>query len=144
MPTAIPLKIILQKPPAAVVYGLQKGSGNQYEVLQKQRGTGEDLHFELTILTKPGKNGQPDFSGPEVQGPAGVRFIYINIGISARQFDSVWNRRLKIPLYGITDEQLKAVTEKAGRYLQTTVPGTGKDGGPNCATVKPFAGWVVR
>jgi len=28
--------------------------------------------------------------------------------------------------------------------LQTSVPGKGKDGTPNCATVKPFAGWMVK
>jgi Family of unknown function (DUF5990) len=27
------------------------------------------------------------------------------------------------------------------KILETKVPGTGRDGGPNCATVKPFEGW---
>jgi hypothetical protein len=28
--------------------------------------------------------------------------------------------------------------------FEAIVPGTGKDGGPNCATVKPFAGWRLK
>jgi hypothetical protein len=31
----------------------------------------------------------------------------------------------------------------AGQLLETRVPGTGKDGSPSCATVKPFPGWNV-
>jgi len=27
--------------------------------------------------------------------------------------------------------------------METSIPGTGKDGGPNCATVKPFNGWKI-
>lgn len=28
--------------------------------------------------------------------------------------------------------------------MQTIVAGTGKDGGPNCGTVKPFSGWKLH
>jgi len=28
--------------------------------------------------------------------------------------------------------------------METHVPGTGKDGGSNCATVKPFGGWHLK
>jgi hypothetical protein len=44
-------------------------------------------------------------------------------------------------LYGITWALVKAA---AGTTLHTRVPGTHKDGGPNCATIKPFAGWVAE
>jgi len=27
--------------------------------------------------------------------------------------------------------------------IQAKLPGTGKDGGPNCATVRPQAGWAM-
>jgi hypothetical protein len=77
-----------------------------------------------------------------VQGPVGGRFIYINIGISAGQINTSWNRRLKVPLTGITESQINEIL-KTPSVLETAVPGTGKDGGPNCATVKPFAGWSV-
>jgi hypothetical protein len=47
-------------------------------------------------------------------------------------------------LTGITWDIIDQVTADPKMILETTVPGTGKDGGPNCATVKPFDGWKVR
>jgi hypothetical protein len=78
----------------------------------------------------------PDFSGPFVQGPKGGRFIYIDIGTCAGQRDSRWSRRLKIPLTAITEEMTAAV-------LETRINGTSRDGGPACATPKPFNGWTT-
>jgi hypothetical protein len=137
------LQITLQSPPAGVDFGLQKGSGHFYEVVATQRSGTGDLHFELMIEVKgdSGKEPMPDFKGPFVQGPKLGRFIYINIGKSARQFDSEWSRRLKIPLTGITWAMLEKAAANETPTLRTVVPGTAKDGGPNCATVKPFAGW---
>ena len=45
----IPLVIVLQQPPAGVDFGLQKGSGNSYETVQKQRSASGDLYFEFTV-----------------------------------------------------------------------------------------------
>jgi hypothetical protein len=142
MKNEINFRIILQKPPIEVDYGLQLGHGNKYEVVGRQRATGKDLIFEFTINLKPGKDSSIDFSGLFVQGPVGGRFVYINIGQSAGQINSPWSRRLKIPLSGISQSQVDEIL-RAPAIFQTTVPGTGKDGGPNCATVKPFAGWSV-
>ena len=142
MKNEINFRIRLQKPPAEIDYGLQKGHANKYEVAQRQRAAGDDLSFEFTINTKPGKDSAIDFSGLFVQGPVGGRFIYINIGQSAGQINTVWNRRLKIPLIGITQSQIDEILKTQGVF-ETFVAGTGKDGGPNCATVKPFAGWSV-
>ena len=119
------LRIVVERPPAGVDYALQKGRGNGYETVQKQRSSGGDLAFEFSVQWKGGPGG------PFVQGKPGERFVYLDIGTAAGQMDSCWTRRLKIPLSGI---------EQAGRY-ETRVPGTAKDGGPSCATVKPFAGW---
>ena len=44
------------------------------------------------------KDDLPNFAGPFVQGPAGERFVYINIGTYAGQLNTPWSRRLKIPL----------------------------------------------
>ena len=142
MKNEINCRIVLQKPPAEVDYGLQIGHGSKYEVAQRQRAKGDDLTFEFTVNTKPGKDSSIDFSGSFVQGPAAGRFIYINIGISAGQIHTQWNRRLKVPLIGITESMINEILKLPG-VLETSVPGTGKDGGPNCATVKPFAGWFV-
>jgi hypothetical protein len=80
--------------------------------------------------------------GSFVQGSADNKFVYIDIGTCAGQPDTIWSRRLKIPLTGITWRVIDSLTSNS--MLQTSVPGTGKDGGPNCATVKPFAGWQLK
>lgn len=77
------------------------------------------------------------------QGPPTGRFIYVDIGNSAGQCDGCRQRRIKIPLEGITWEMIDSVLEKPKPVLQATLPGTGKDGGPNCATVKHIDGWKV-
>jgi Family of unknown function (DUF5990) len=141
MTQEISLKIILENPPAGVDFGLQKGSGSNYETIQKQRSGTKDLHFEFTITVKWNKDGSPNFLGAFVQGTPNERFIYIDIGTCAGQADTAWSRRLKIPLKGFTTAMIKDLLSGSAIVLETRVPGTGKDGGPNCATVKPFGGW---
>ena len=143
MESVITLQIILNKPPSGVLFGLQKGSGSNYETIQKQMSSSGDLSFTFHVHVKgdKSKDEMPKLTGPFVQGPANGRFVYIGIGTYAGQLNTVWSRRLKVPLSGITWDLLGSSTDQ--KILQTTVPGTGKDGGPNCATVKPFAGWVA-
>lgn len=136
-------RIVLVSPPPGVDYGLQKGGGNDYEVTQKQRSKTGDLQFEFGARVKDGKDGSPVFLGPYVQGPPQERFVYLDIGTYAGQTDTHWSRRLKVPLRGITWDLVKQ-SSKPSHVLETHVPGTGKDGSPSCATVKPFAGWKVK
>ena len=134
------LRIVLEQPPKGVKFGLQKGRGSAYAAIQKQLSEGNDLSFEFSVLVKAaGKADVPALAGPFVQGPAGQRFVYIDIGTYAGQADSCWSRRLKIPLTGITADKIAAA-----KILEARVPGTGRDGGPSCATVKPFDGWKVK
>ena len=137
------LLIILQKPPIGVDFGLQLGSGNKFEVVQKHRSGAADLGFTLDVTVRKAKDGRPDFFGPYVQGPGSERFIYLDIGTVAGQFDSEWSRRLKVPLRDISWDNIDKVISSNNMVLETLVPGTGRDGGPNCATVKPFTGWHV-
>src|ERR1700733_9685875 len=128
------LRIVLEKPPKGVDFGLQKGRGNDYETVQTQRSNGKDLTFAFTVAVKAGSKGTaPTLLGPFVQGPAAARFVYLDIGTYAGQKDTPWSRRLKIPLSGITMAMIESHV-----VLEARVAGTGKDGGPNCATVKPF------
>ena len=135
------IRIILESPPSGVVFGIQKGKGNQYETILKQKSNNNDLCFEFEISVKEGQTSLPNFTGPYVQGSLNERFIYIDIGTYAGQIDSIWSRRLKIPLRDISSETIKLLLTDSSFILETKVPGTGKDGGPNCATVKPFSGW---
>jgi len=137
----LPIRIILESPPTGVDFGVQKGKGNQYETIQKQRSNNNDLSFEFKISVNESQTSLPNFTGPYVQGPLYERFIYIDIGTYAGQIDSVWGRRLKIPLRDISSETIKLLLTDSSFILETKVPGTDKDGGPNCATVKPFSGW---
>lgn len=130
------LRIILESPPPGVDFALQKGGGNFYETTQTQRSGKGNLKFDFTVRVKVGKDGSPNFLGPFVHGPTGERFVYIDIGTAAGQLDSCWTRRIKVPLRRIGWDAVKS-----GKQLETRIPGTGKDGTPTCATVKPFAGW---
>ena len=122
------LCLTLEKPTAGVDFALQKGRGRPFTTEQSQRSTGRDLKFEFPVVVKMGKDGAPDFAGPYVQGAAGERFFYINIGTYAGQTDTPWSRRLKVPLYLIVWD-----TIASGNILTATIPGAGKDGGPSCA-----------
>ncbi len=144
MESEITLQIILIKPTPKVVFGLQKGSGKNYETVQKQIPVSNDLSFRFSVKVKGDRSKEkyPKFSGGFVQGPADSKFVYIDIGTYAGQSNTIWSRRLKVPLSGITWEDIDSLSGNS--MLQTSVPGTGKDGGPNCATVKPFAGWELK
>ena len=141
MDRELKFRIVLEKPPAGVDFALQKGRGSNYEIVQKQRSGTRDLIFEFTASARPGHGDTPNLLGLFVQGPPDARFVYIGIGAFAGQTDTAWNRRLKVPLSGITSDVLDRAATDPTAVLETHVPGTGKDGGPNCATVKPFAGW---
>jgi hypothetical protein len=140
----VPLRIILVSPPPGVDFGIQEGKGNDYTTISVQRSKVGNLALECTINRKGDRqDGPPNFAGAVAQGPPSGRFIYIDIGKSAGQFDSCWQRRIKIPLEGITWEMIDLVLEKPNRIIEATIPGTGKDGGPICATVRPIDGWKV-
>lgn len=136
------LRIVLVDPPAGVDFGIQEGKGNDYKTIQKQRSKDADLTFEFTLTIKDNhEDGLPNFLGPLAQGPTTGRFIYIDIGKSAGQIDSCWERRIKVPLVGITWDMIEKASTKL--VFEARLPGTGRDGGPSCATVKPTEGWKV-
>ncbi len=141
--TEIKFRIILEAPPAGVDYGLQKGAGNDFETVQTQQSDGGDLTFEFPLRVKLTDAETPNFLGHFAQGTRGERFVYIDIGTVAGQTNSIWSRRLKIPLRGITAEMIAEIQNGDNVIFETRVAGTGRDGGPNCATVKPFRGWEI-
>jgi hypothetical protein len=133
------LRIVIERPPSGVDFALQKGSGSIYEPVQKQRSEEKDLVFEFQPAIKEGvSDSMSALGGPFVQGPARQRFVYVDIGTYAGQADSCWSRRLKIPLEGIPAKAIRT-----GGVLEARVPGTDRNGGPSCATVKDFEGWKL-
>ena len=143
MERELSLRIIVQKPPAGVYFGLQKGHGSNYETVQTVESKTSDLQFEFSVRVQEGKDGRPNFLGPFAQGPASERFVYLDIGTCAGQTNTPWSRRLKIPLGGIDWRLIEQTAKSRSAVLEARVPGTGKDGGPSCATVKPFSGWKI-
>lgn len=140
--TEVRLRIVLVAPTLGVDFGIQEGKGNNYTTIHKQRSKGADLAFEFNVTIKDNRDdGLPNFLGPLAQGPTIGRFIYIDIGKSAGQIDSCWDRRIKVPLSGITWAMIESASTKM--LLEARLPGTGRDGGPSCATVKPAEGWKV-
>jgi hypothetical protein len=136
------LRIVLVAPPAGVDFGIQEGKGSEYRTIHKQRTKDADLTFEFAVTVKDNRDDElPNFLGPLAQGPATGRFIYIDVGKYAGQIDSCWERRIKVPLGGITWDMIEMASTKL--VLEARLPGTGKDGGPSCATVKPTEGWKV-
>src|SRR6267142_470744 len=98
MQTELPLRIVLVAPPSGVDFGIQKGKGNDYQTIEKQRSKGKDLTFDCSVTVKDNRDdGLPNFLGPLTQGPAADRFIYIDIGKLAGQPDCAWERRIKVP-----------------------------------------------
>jgi Family of unknown function (DUF5990) len=141
----LPMRIVLVAPPAGVDYGVQHGKGNDYTTILLQRSAGGDLVFEFTITVKDQvADESPNFLGPLSQGPVAGRFVYIDIGTAAGQADSEWTRRIKIPLAGITWEMIGQATAKPKIVIEARFPGTAKDGGPSCATLRPIDGWMIR
>jgi hypothetical protein len=132
------LRIVILEPPPGVDYALQKGKGNACETVQTQRSTGKDVVFEFQPSVKEGPSQSAALGGPFIQGPPRQRFVYIDIGTYAGQIGTPWSRRLKVPLDGIPAKAMRA-----GGVLEARAPGTGRDGGPSCATVKEFGGWRV-
>ncbi|MGF7146760.1 hypothetical protein FHS96_000369 [Sphingomonas zeicaulis] len=130
--TPIRLRIIIEQPVIGVLHSLQARDGRPLD--PKASRDGEPLSFELPIRVGPG----PKFFGDQVrrEGPL-RRFVYIRIGDLAGDPASPWSRRMKIDIHDIDPALLARAT--GGGVIETTVNGTGKDGTPACATVRPMA-----
>ena len=139
MERELKLRIVLEKPPPGVDLGLQQGSGNDYQTIQKQRSKGRDVAFDCHVTVRDNRaDGLPNFLGPLTQGPPTARFIYIDVGQYAGQKNTGCARRIKVPLSAITWKMIEQANT-----LEARLPGTGKDGGPVCGTVRPAHGWKL-
>jgi hypothetical protein len=140
----LPMRIVLVDPPSGIDYGIQHGSGSNYDTLFVQQRKRGDVSFDFDVrVADTRKDGLPNFLGPIVQGPPAGRFIYVDVGTYAGQKNTPWSRRMKIPLGEITWAMITKARSKAGQRLIARIQGTGKDGGPVCATVRLIDGWEV-
>ncbi|BCW89833.1 hypothetical protein sos41_30010 [Alphaproteobacteria bacterium SO-S41] len=135
--TVINLRIVIEQPVIGVLHSLQ--AKDEAPLDPKASTAGEALVFDFPVRVGPG----PKFFGDQVRPEGPVRrFVYIRIGTLAGDASSPWTRRMKIDIHDIGDDLLaKAV---AGGIIETTVNGTGKDGTPACATLRPTKRRVVK
>lgn len=145
----LPLRLTLRRPPAGVRFALQRGKADEAgraEVVDGQTADGvTDLRFALTVRVRQAASEAPRFLGPFTQGRPTARFVYITVGVRAGQAESRWDRRVKVPLQGITPPLIAQTLERPDAVLEAVLEGTLGDGSPICAT-RPFVngGWHVR
>ena len=128
----VPLRINVIRPLAGVARQVQRGRTDHLAPVQV---TPDRLTFEFTARVDV--SGQAsNFLGEFAQGPKDARFVYVNSGTYAGQNDTCWSRRAKISLMSITKRQIDEVLSSPDAILETSFAGTGRDGGPACASVK--------
>jgi hypothetical protein len=142
MEREVPLRITLIHPPQGVTFRLQQGKSG---LVEPGRATEERLAFDFALRVAGARTtGAPNFRGACAQGPPAGRFVYVNSGTLAGQADSCWTRRAKVPLAGISWELIEQVLASPGGVLEARIAGTGRDGGPACATVPLLeGGWKI-
>jgi hypothetical protein len=132
-PSPINLRLIIERPVIGVRHSLQAKDGSPLDP-KTSRG-GEPLHFEFQVRAAPG----PKFFGDQVRREGPVRrFFYIRVGQSAGDPSSCWSRRMKIDIHDLGSDLLARAAED-GKTIEIIVDGTGRDGSPACATVRPTA-----
>jgi hypothetical protein len=135
------LRITVVDPPAGVMFAMQRGRA---ELDQATRSTGATIAFDFTVRVRTGPSGALNFLGQFTQGPPRERFVYVIMGARAGDGGSPWSRRAKIPLRGITLQLVAALDVTPDAILEARYAGTGKDGGPTCASVTLLDdGWRV-
>ncbi len=137
MKKTLPLRLIVTEPLPGVWYAMQRGRS---ELLAPATSSGV-LTFDFDVLVDPSKD-PPGLTGEFAQGPPARRFVYVNSGTYAGQSGTSWSRRAKVPITGVTASLAAEAIAKEGR-LQASVRGTGKDGGPFCASVPLLSDWTV-
>jgi hypothetical protein len=144
MKLEVPIRLVLVEPPAGILFGVQRGRGARYEPMFVQQRERRDVSFDFSLLVADNRtDGQPNFLGDFAQGQPDRRFVYIDVGTYAGQTDTPWARRMIVPLQGLTWPLIRKVVSRPGHRLSARIPGTGKDGGPSCATVRLLGGWEI-
>jgi hypothetical protein len=136
----IALRIVVLRPPPGVAFRVQHGRG---ELLEPAQASADALVFDFAVrVGAPRADGSYSLLGPFAQGTPVDRFVYVNSGTLAGQADSRWTRRAKVRFAGIGRDLLDSALRSPGAVLQARIEGTGRDGGPACASVPLLdGGW---
>lgn len=133
------MRVKLVTPPLGVMFALQEGQGGRVSPVTSD---GSALAFDFTLKVTDLNSVPVRFTGPFAQGPASARFVYVCSGVRAGQAGSCWNRRVKIPLTGLSAELVIAAID-CNATVEGTISGIAKDGGPACASVKLLNDWSL-
>jgi len=139
----VQVRIIMEHPVPGVSIMLQRGATARAERLPAVASSPDALAFDIHLDIEGSlPDGRPRLLGAFVQGPPAARFVYLCVGQAAGQIGSEWNRRVKVPLGGISWELLRELPRE-GR-LEARIAGRGRDGSPACATVPLLPpGWRI-
>jgi hypothetical protein len=137
MKSFLRLRLLVVGPPRGVAFAMQRGRAS---LVAPNRGA-DPLVFDFEIVVDP-TGDPPRLTGELTQGPPAARFVYINSGTSAGEASSPWTRRAKVPLFCIPPALIRTALAK-NATLQASIAGTGKDGGPACASVPLLSPWVL-
>lgn len=137
----VAFRITVLDPPRGVQFRLQRGRS---ELVAPSSESASSIVFDFTLRVEPGAaGGPPRLLGPFAQGPPASRFVYVNSGKHAGQVESCWDRRAKVPLRGVDAALIEQALASSGGVIEVQIAGTGRDGGPACATVPLIGGWRI-
>ncbi|MCW1916510.1 DUF5990 family protein [Luteolibacter sp. GHJ8] len=130
------MRIVVSAPLSGVTFAVQRGKAG---LLAPTVSSAESLEFEFSLRVAMDPAQGFNFLGEFAQGPRTDRFIYLNSGTYAGQPHTTWARRAKLKLASIPAALIEGAMTSPGQVLEARLAGTGSDGGPICATVKPEA-----
>jgi hypothetical protein len=138
----VPIRAVIDNPPAGVAWAYQRSKGDLSNLVAPTRTEANRLVFEFSLQAEPAMDGGVRWLGPGVQGPPDRRFFYLNSGTYAGEQHPTYGRRAKISLMSLSWPMIESLTP--GQALEIRFAGTGSDGGPACASIKPTPpGWRV-
>ena len=134
------LRLVVVAPPAGVAFAVQRG---RTALLAPVRVAADALIFEFAVTVADASSEPVRLTGECAQGPAAARFVYVNSGTYAGDAGSCWSRRAKVPLAGIAPALVQSALARSDAILEARIAGTGRDGGPACASVPLLSGWSI-
>ncbi|MBV1856029.1 DUF5990 family protein [Catellatospora tritici] len=124
----------------ADVDGVRVGVQRDREVEQSVPADGEQAVFEFDVKVVDTADGR-DFRGPYVHGRRGERFLYL-VWTHGSPHGPVPFRRAKLQLAPVTELAFEQPYDQS--VVTGTLPLTGRDGTPVCASVRPpWIEWAV-
>ena len=147
-------RVVCLRPPKAgpheTGFGLQDNTRGDWILHPGSARPHGNLHFTCECVVKrAGKRGVLNFRGPFVQGPPAARFLYLSWKPKnwrpgqPEPGPPLCVRRIKVHLSTISWRLIETAL-RTGAVLEATVAGTGKDGGPACASAPLLnGGWKL-